>query len=72
MMNENETDMEVVIAGEEGLYLYRDGRTFGPCPVLACKYLLHADRVEEQIRTVKELYGARWHWVEYSSLATNE
>lgn len=71
MMNENETDQEVVICNEGGLYLYRNGRTFGDCPVQACKYRLHADQVEDQIRMVKELHGVEWSWVEYSSLIEN-
>lgn len=61
-------DKEVVIRTEEGLFLYRDGKTLGDDPVLACKYLLYADNVEQQIQQVQTTLGVTWHWVEYASL----
>jgi hypothetical protein len=61
-------DIEVVICTEEGLYLYRDGKTLGDSHVLACKYMLYADNVERQIQQVKTELGVTWHWVEYASL----
>lgn len=61
-------DMEVVIQTEDGLYLYRDGKTLGDNPVLACKYQLYADNVEQQLQQVKTELGVTWKWVEYSTL----
>ena len=61
-------DKEVVIQTEEGLYLYRDGKTLGDSHVLACKYMLYADNVEQQIQQVKTTLGVTWKWVDYSTL----
>jgi hypothetical protein len=61
-------DMEVVIQTEEGLYLYRDGKTLGDSHVLACKYMLYADNVEQQIQQVKTMLDVTWTWVDYSTL----
>jgi hypothetical protein len=61
-------DIEVVIQTEEGLYLYRDGKTLGDSHVLACKYQLHADNVEQQIQQVKTTLGVTWTWVEYATI----
>ena len=58
----------VVIQTEEGLYLYRDGTTLGGSHVLACKYMLYADNVEQQIQQVKTTLGVTWKWVDYSTL----
>ena len=61
-------DREVVIRNEDGLYLYRDGKTFGDSHVMACKYMLYADNVEQQIQQVKTTLGVTWEWVDYSAL----
>ena len=61
-------DKEVVIQTEEGLYLYRDGKTLGDSHVLACKYMLYGDNVEQQIQQVKTTLGVTWKWVDYSTL----
>lgn len=61
-------DKEVVIQTQEGLYLYRDGRTLGDSHVLACKYQLYADNVEQQLQQVKTSLGVTWKWVDYSTL----
>jgi hypothetical protein len=61
-------DKEVVIQTQEGLFLYRDGKTLGDSHVFACKYMLYADNVEQQIQQVKTELGVTWKWVDYSTL----
>lgn len=61
-------DIQVVIQTEDGLFLYRDGKTLGDSPVHACKYWLYADNVEQQIQQVKTELGVTWKWLEYSKL----
>lgn len=68
MKSGNGQEKEVVIRSDHGLYLYRDGETFGPDPVRACKYLLHGDRVEKQLRQVKRETGYNWTWIDYEAL----
>ena len=40
----------------------------GNDPQFACKFQLHADNVEEQLRKVKARHGVEWHWVDYATL----
>jgi hypothetical protein len=61
-------DKEVVIQTPEGLYLYRDGKTLGECPIHACKYRLYFDNVEQQLQQIKTELGVTWKWVEYDKL----
>ena len=61
-------DKTIVIQNEKGFYLHRDGRTMGNDPQLACKYQLHADNVERQLKQVKAQHDVDWHWVDYSTL----
>ena len=41
---------------------------YGDSHVLACKYMLYADNVEQQIQQVKTTLGVTWKWVDYSTL----
>lgn len=61
-------DKEVILQREDGLYLYRDGVTWGDCTTRACKYLLYRDNVESQIQQVKDAYGATWKWLDYQKI----
>ena len=64
-------DKEVILQREDGLYLYRDGVTWGDCTTKACKFLLQEDNVESQIQQVKEMYGATWKWLDYQTILDN-
>ena len=61
-------DIEVVIQNTEGLFLYRDGKTFGNSPLRACKYLRYEDDVEEKLQQVRTELGMVWQWIEYDLL----
>lgn len=64
----NIDDPEVIIQREDGLFLYRDGTTWGDSTLHACKYFLKEDKVEEQIQQVKEEFGAEWKWLDYQKI----
>jgi len=34
----------------------------------ACKFQLHADNVEQQLKQVKIEYGVNWKWIDYAKL----
>ena len=61
-------DIEVVIQSQDGLFLYRDGKTLGRNSVKACKYSLYADNVEQQLQQVRIETNMQWRWVEYSTI----
>jgi hypothetical protein len=61
-------DKEVATQSQDGLYLYRDGKTRGDSPTMACKYRLYADDVEQQLQQIKTELGVTWRWVKYDQL----